>query len=264
MAQESSRRIVLLLEYDGSSYAGSQYQPNARTIQSALETAIEKTTGDWTRAAFAGRTDAGVHARGQVASFLTESRLDAGTLQRALNAWLPPDIVVLAATETAANHDVRRHARARHYRYLIENRAARPTLERGGVWHVSRPLDAAAMEQAAGLLQGTRDFRAFAGPLESEGASTVRDLHCFSVQRRGTRLTCDLVANAFLPHQVRRMVGALVEVGKGKMRPDEYEALLEGPLSSAGPAAPAQGLYLMRVQYEPPLFDEQVAVRHPV
>lgn len=247
------RRFVLLLEYDGGRYAGSQMQKNARTVQGVLEDAIEKATGRRARAAFAGRTDAGVHACGQVASFLSETRLDAGTLRRALNAWLPEDVAVLAAAQAPVDFDVRRAARRRHYRYLIENRPSRPALARSRVWHVAAPLDVAAMAQAGGRVLGRRDFTAFAGRLERAGGG-VRDLQRFAVRRLGTRVCCDLVANSFLPHQVRRMVGALVEVGLGRLGPGEYERLLDGPPASAGPAAPAQGLYLMGVEYDTPLF----------
>lgn len=248
------RRIVLLLEYDGTRFAGSQYQPDVRTVQSEVEKAITKTTGENVRIALAGRTDAGVHAKGQVASFLTESALAVETLQRALNAWLPEDIVVRACSIAALDLDVRRHAVSRRYRYLIENRPERPVIDRQRVWHVRQPLNAEAMARAAARLVGTHDFRAFAGALEDAEASTVRELQCFSVRRIKSRVVCELQANAFLPHQVRRMVGSLVEVGKGQMTPEAYEAQLDGAASSAGPAAPANGLCLMAVEYAQPLF----------
>lgn len=253
-AAGKGRRFVLLLEYDGGRYAGSQMQKNAATVQGVLEDAIEKATGGRARAALAGRTDAGVHACGQVASFLSGTRLDADTLRRALNAWLPDDVAVLAAAEAPADFDVRRAARRRHYRYVIENRPSRPALARSRVWHVAAPLDVAAMAQAAARVLGRRDFAAFAGRLERAGSGGVRDLQRFAVRRMGSRVCCDLVANSFLPHQVRRMVGALVEVGLGRLGPGEYERLLDGPPASAGPAAPAQGLYLMGVEYDTPLF----------
>jgi tRNA pseudouridine38-40 synthase len=248
------RRVALLVEYDGSAFAGSQLQSNARTVQGVLETAILKATEAPSRVAFAGRTDAGVHARGQVASFVTSSRLDAETLQRALNAWLPEDVTVRAIAEVALDFDPRRDARRRCYRYVIDNRASRPALDRGRAWHVAGELDVEAMAEAAHGLVGRHDFAAFASRLEEEGASTVRDLYCFAVARRGSRVVLDVEANAFLPHQVRRMTGALIDVGRGKMSPGEYGELLNGPPSSAGPAAPPHGLYLMRVEYEAPVF----------
>jgi tRNA pseudouridine38-40 synthase len=254
-----SRRIALLLEYDGSNFAGSQLQKNARTVQSELEDAIAKTTQAQTRVAFAGRTDAGVHARGQVASFDTSSELPATTLMRALNAWLPDDLAVVEALETRAGLDVRRDAVLRHYQYVIETQAGRPVLERRRVWHVPGELDVEAMHAAAGLLVGSHDFAAFASPLETSEASTVREIYRFGLHSLDSRVLVDVEGNAFLPHQVRRMVGSLVEVGKGKLTAQEYEGLLDGPPARAGPAAPAHGLYLMRVDYEPQLFGATLA-----
>jgi tRNA pseudouridine38-40 synthase len=243
------RRIALLLEYDGTAFAGSQLQTNVRTVQGVLEAAIEKTTQERARVAFAGRTDAGVHAEGQVASLVTEGALDTETLRRALNAWLPEDVAVRAVAEVESAFDPRRGAVKRRYRYVIANQPVRPVLDRLRAWHVATPLDDAAMARAASGVLGHRDFAAFASRLEDEGASTVRDLQCFEVKRAGDRVTCMLEANAFLPHQVRRMVGALVEVGKGKLAPEAYYGMLEGAPTSAGPAAPPHGLYLERVTY---------------
>jgi tRNA pseudouridine38-40 synthase len=248
-------RFVLLLEYDGGRFAGSQYQANAPTVQAALEDAIEKTTGERTRVAFAGRTDAGTHARGQVASFLSATRLEPGVLQRALNAWLPDDVAVREAAAAPPELDVRRHALRRHYRYVIDNGPVRPALDRDRAWYVAPRLEVEAMAEAASRITGMHDFAAFAGPMEDESASTMRDLSCFEVRRRGGTIELDAEANAFLPHQVRRMVGALVEVGKGRLSADDYVALLDGRPASAGPVAPARGLYLMGVVYATPLFE---------
>ena len=245
-----TRRLALLIEYAGSQFAGSQLQSNARTVQGVLEAAVAKTTGEQARVAFAGRTDAGVHAEGQVASLVTESLLDTETMQRALNAWLPEDVVVRGVEDVDLAFDPRRSAMIRRYRYEIENRPARPALERLRAWHVAHRLDGSAMAQAASTVLGHRDFAAFASRLEDVAASTVRNLSRFDVTRDGDRLTCVLEANAFLPHQVRRMAGALVEVGKGKLSVQDYTSLLNGPPATAGPAAPPHGLYLERVLYE--------------
>jgi tRNA pseudouridine38-40 synthase len=258
-AEAPVRRIALLLEYDGSSFAGSQWQKNSRTVQSELENAIAKTTQAAARVAFAGRTDAGVHARGQVASFDTSSELPATTLMRALNAWLPEDLAVIEAVDAHDGIDVRRDAVRRHYQYVIETRAGRPVLERRRAWHVRGELNLEAMQTAAGRLVGKHDFAAFASPLESSESSTVREIFCFGLHLLDTQLVVDVRGNAFLPHQVRRMVGALVEVGRGKLTAQAYEGLLDGPPSSAGPAAPAHGLCLMRVDYEPQLFRATLA-----
>jgi tRNA pseudouridine38-40 synthase len=252
--ESDKRRFALLLEYDGSGFAGSQFQTNARSVQSVLEDAIERATTERVRVAFAGRTDAGVHARGQVASFTSGTHLTPDVLQRALNAWLPADVAVKALVEAPADFDPRRDARHRHYRYLVDSTPSRPVLDRGRAWHVARSLDVSAMVEAASLVIGSHDFAAFASPLEDEDASTVRDLHRFDVRTRDRLITFDVVANAFLPHQVRRLVGALVEVGKGKRTADDYGALLMASAASAGPVAPAHSLYLMRVEYERELF----------
>jgi tRNA pseudouridine38-40 synthase len=250
MMRQALRRIALLLEYDGSRYAGSQWQANAVTIQGVLEKAIEETTGEGSRVAFAGRTDAGVHALGQVASFLTPSHHSADVFERALNARLPEDVAVKGVAEVDVTFDVRRQARRRQYRYLIDNGRVRPALDRQRAWHVATPLDVATMACAARLLVGRHDFAAFASRLEDPKASTVRELFGFDVCKAGLRLQLDVVANAFLPHQVRRMAGALVEVGKGKLSVEAYAGLLEGEPASARPAAAAQGLYLVRVEYD--------------
>jgi tRNA pseudouridine38-40 synthase len=251
---DSGRRVAVLIEYDGSGLAGSQLQSNAVTVQGVLEAAILKATESAARVSFAGRTDAGVHARGQVASFVTPSMLDPETLQRALNAWLPEDVTIREVADVATDFDPRRAARRRHYRYVIDNRSARPALERGRAWHVGGRLDVTTMAEAAQRLVGQHDFAPFASRLGDEAASTVRELYCFSVNRRGGSILLDVEANAFLPHQVRRMTGALVEVGRGKSSPEEYAALLAGPPASAGPAAPPHGLYLMGIEYPEPVF----------
>ncbi|HEY7269245.1 MAG TPA: tRNA pseudouridine(38-40) synthase TruA [Dehalococcoidia bacterium] len=257
MSEATSRRVALLLEYDGTRLAGSQLQATARTVQGDLEAAIAKTTGESVRAAFAGRTDAGVHARGQVAAFTTTSALAPDTIASALNHWLAEDIAVLAAAEVDEAFDPRRHAVRRHYRYLVENRRSRPVLDRHFTWHVAGTLDAGAMDEAARSLTGEHDFAAFASALEDPAASTIRRLECFTAGRDSSRLVIDAVANAFLPHQVRRMTGALVAVGQGKLSPPAYRALLDGLPSSAGPAAPARGLALIRIEYAAEVFAQQ-------
>jgi tRNA pseudouridine38-40 synthase len=196
-----------------------------------------------------------VHALGQVASFVSATQLDPETMTRALNAHLPADVVVRCCVHVAADFDPRRHAVRRTYRYVIENTPVRPALQRERAWHVGTPLDIDAMQEAAHGVLGVHDFRAFASPLEDPAASTVRQLTAFDVRRDGTMVTFEVVANAFLPHQVRRMVGALTEVGRGKLAPSQYVGLLEGPTAaSAGPTAPPHGLYLVRVEYAVAVF----------
>ena len=244
------RRIAVLIEYDGTAYRGSQYQENGPSIQSVLEAAINKLTAETMRVAFAGRTDAGVHALGQVAGFDTESALTPAEFRSGLNHFLPEDIVVRAARE-ASGFDPRRDAVGRLYRYRIDNRPVRPALDRQRAWHVAKPLDVDAMRRAAERLVGEHDFAAFAGPYEG----TVRTLRRCEVLLEGREIAREIAvemeAQAFLPHQVRRTVGQLVEVGLGRMSEEELAALLEAARpSSAGPAAPACGLYLVEVRYD--------------
>ena len=255
------RRIALLLEYDGSRYGGSQIQKNAPTIQGSLEGAIKRLTGETSRAVFAGRTDAGVHARGQVASFLIGRPFDESTFVNGLNYWLPDDIGVRRAREVVFDFDVRRRARRRLYRYLVYNDRAPSPLLRERAWHVKPPLDVAAMQRASECLLGRHDFAAFAGAPETLGASTVRAIYRFDVRQVGRLVSFETAADAFLPHQVRRTVGALVEVGQARREPRWIEELLrEANAATAGPAAPPQGLCLMRVTYPDLDFDEETDI----
>jgi tRNA pseudouridine38-40 synthase len=243
------RRFALLLEYEGTRYAGSQFQNDQPTIQGALEQAVDAVTGEASRAAFAGRTDAGVHARGQVAAFNTSSRLQPDVLVRALNATLPDDVVVLGVAEVGPAFDPRRDAQSRWYRYSIRNTPPPSALQRRTTWHVPEPLDEQEMTAAARLLPGRRDFAPFCGAIEP-GRTTVRTIHCALWSRRGTVLRFDVAGDAFLPQQVRRMVGALVRVGQGKMHRDEFAATLEsGSHGASNHLAPPHGLCLVGVSY---------------
>ena len=244
----SARRLAVLLEYDGTAYRGSQYQEGGPTIQRVLESAVQELTGETVRAAFAGRTDAGVHALGQVAAFDTTSRLSPAEFVGGLNHFLPPDVAARAVREVAQGFDPRRDARSRTYRYRISNRAVRPALDRHRAWHMPKPLDTAAMARAARRLAGPHDFAAFAG---AYGGATQRTLARCDVATGCGEVTVEMEARAFLPHQVRRTVGPLVEVGLGRMTEETLAALLEAARpGSAGPAAPACGLYLVRIEYD--------------
>ncbi len=243
----SQRRIALVLEYDGTDFSGSQLQPDAPSIQHALETAIEQLTGERARVAFAGRTDAAVHARGQVGVFDSDSSLETPVFVSGLNAHLPDQIAVRSAREVNADFDPRRHAASRTYRYTIYNDRARSPLARFRAWHVRERLDTGAMQQAASLLVGEHDFASFT---RDEGIPTVRCIRRCDVSSEPPNVFVAMEADGFLRNQVRRTVGALVQVGSGKLGVGGFQRLLEAPeLASAGPVAPPQGLSLEGVVY---------------
>jgi len=253
------RRLALLVEYEGTAYRGSQYQRDAPTIQASLERALSSLTGELTRVTLAGRTDSGVHARGQVASFLTASSHSVETFMRGLNALLAGDIAIRAAAEVPLGFDPRRQAQSRWYRYTIHVGRQRPALLRHLVWHVGQSLDVTAMAAATGALPGRHDFAAFTPPSEAGRRRTERVVMAAQVNRCGKGLVCfDIEANAFLPHMARRLVAAMVEVGLGKRTAAEIEALLqEARPGTARSLAPARGLCLMKVRYESGLFDDE-------
>jgi tRNA pseudouridine38-40 synthase len=254
VARKPGRRIALVIEYDGTAYRGSQYQENGPSIQAELESAIRKFTGEEQRVAFAGRTDAGVHALGQVAAFETGARFTASEFVRGLNHFLPPDIAVRTAKDVDCAFDPRRDARTRVYRYWIDARKVRSPLLRERAWQVGRTLDVPAMQRAARRLEGRHDFAAFAGPYTG---STLRTLRRCEVGERCGLVAVEMEAEAFLPHQVRRTVGPLVQVAAGRMTEEQLDALLAGGRpASAEPAAPACGLYLVRVEYDDLGFED--------
>lgn len=246
------RRIALRLEYDGTGFAGSQSQPDQRTVQDTLEGALESVTGERRRIEFAGRTDAGVHATGQVAALDTQREYSPATFRAALSHFLPEDVAVQAAAEVGQHFDPRRDAVSRRYRYEIEDRRERSPLRRHRAWQWRRQLDVAAMAAALERLpRELTDWAAFAAPA-AKGYPTVRTLLDATVQRCGPhRVVVEVEADGFLQHQVRRMVGALIEVGEGARAPADYAALVDGAPGSAGPTAPPQGLTLVAVRYPP-------------
>lgn len=247
------RRLALLLEYDGTAFAGSQLQPAVRTVQEVVEAALERFTGRQTRIALAGRTDTGVHALGQVAALDIETAHAPEVVRDALNHFLPEDVVVRSVAEVVAGFDPRRHAVARTYRYRIEDGRIRAPLTRHRSWQVERPLDASAMAAALALLPVgvSRDWAAFSGAVPA-GYPTLRTLLDAHVERCGPQaVQVTLEADGFLPHQVRLTVGTLHRVGAGRLSPAEFAALVDGPPASAGPAAPPQGLTLVAVRYPP-------------
>ncbi|MBI3978986.1 MAG: tRNA pseudouridine(38-40) synthase TruA [Chloroflexi bacterium] len=244
-------KLRATIEYDGSAYFGFQVQAGHPTIQGTLEAALQRVTGEAIRVTGAGRTDTGVHAEGQVTSFRTATRLGPDTLARALNATLPADIGVLAVERAPEAFDARRSATSRTYRYRILNRPARSPLRRLVTHHVPQPLDLAAMAAAAGSLVGEHDFAAFAGATGVK-RRTVRWVLQASWSRADDELHFLIEANAFLPHQVRNMVGTLIDVGRGKLEQSGFQAIFAGhDRRLAGATAPAHALCLVRVAYPP-------------
>ena len=243
-------RYKLTLEYDGTPFQGWQNQAEGPTVQGALQTAVTAFSGEIAAVQGAGRTDAGVHARGQVAHFDLSKAWDTDTVRDALNAHLRPHpIAVLSAEIAAADFDARRSALRRHYRYRIVNRRPDLALERGRAWRVPRPLDAEAMHEAAQRLVGRHDFTTFRST-ECQANSPLKTLDRLDVSRAGEEIQVIAVARSFLHNQVRSMVGSLVLVGEVKWSGDDLARALEArDRSACGPVAPPEGLYLVRVEY---------------
>ena len=243
------RTLRLIIEYDGTEFAGWQRQAGQRTVQQCLEDAFATMTGEAVGVRGAGRTDAGVHADGQVASVELASRIPALGFLRGLNSNLPRDIAVLDVTDMPAGFNARRAARGKIYRYLIWNHPVRSPRHARDTWHVFAPLDVHAMRGAAALLCGEHDFRAFRAA-DCERKSTVRLIRRFDVQRDGALVTCEVEGTAFLKNMVRILVGTLVAVGQGKMTDATIRELLaQGDRTRAGVTAPACGLTLAKVIY---------------
>ena len=246
----SARRFAATVSYDGTEFAGSQLQSSVRTVQQELETAVKALFGVPTRVALAGRTDAGVHARGQVAAFTAETLLDGATVERALNAHLSADVAVRLVRFADESFDPRRWARRRSYRYTVVQVASRDPLSRRFAWHIAQTLDMSAMNAVAATLVGRQDFVACSGPLEA-GRTSVRTVFSANWDRSGDTVAFDIAADAFLPNMVRRIVGALVQVGRGKLEGEEFVRLLkQASPATVGPLAPPQGLCLERVEYD--------------
>ena len=243
-------RYRLTLEYDGAPFVGWQVQANGLSVQGALEAALLALCGEPVVAHGAGRTDAGVHASGQVAHVDLPREWDGYKLREALNAHLVPHpVAVLAAEPVADDFDARHSAAMRHYLYRLINRRAPPTLERGRAWHVKRRLDAGAMREAARVLIGRHDFSTFRDS-QCQANSPVRTLTSFDVEQRGDLIEMRLSALSFLHRQVRSMVGSLEHVGAGAWTSgDLRDALDAADRRRCGQVAPAHGLYLARVDY---------------
>lgn len=230
------RTLKLLIAYDGTRFAGWQRQKGHRSVQEVLEKTLQKILQEKVHVTGAGRTDAGVHAAGQVAHIVIRSSMPIPTLHRALNAVLPEDVLVRSIRPAPRGFHARYSAKAKHYRYSIWNDPLRPVSGRSELVHVPQRLDLARMRRLARQLRGRRDFGRFHST-GREVRSTVRHLKRLALTKRGPLLQIDAVADGFLYHMVRRIVGLLLEVGKGK------------PAPSIAPTAPAKGLCLVGVKY---------------
>jgi tRNA pseudouridine38-40 synthase len=226
-------KVILIIEYDGTGYHGFQLQAKLPTIQGEIERALGELTGERRRVLTASRTDAGVHARGQVVSFRTDSQLAAATFVSGLNHYLPDDIAIRAACRVSDSVNVRRDAVSREYRYYIE-----------------------AVNEACRVLVGEHDFASFASQMEVGRKGTVKSVYRAGVEREEELVVFDMVANSFLPHQVRNTIGVLLKVGSGRMNTGEVIDIMEARKPGlAGPTVPACGLFLERVNYPVP-FEE--------
>ena len=243
-------RYKLTLEYDGTGLVGWQRQPNGVSVQGALEDAVEKFCGERVTVHGAGRTDAGVHALAQCAHLDLTREAPTETIRSALNHHLrPATISVLAVEPVAGDFHARLSATLRVYRYRILNRRPPPMLDRMRVWHVAPPLDVAAMQKGAQHLVGRHDFSTFRDSL-CQAKSPIRTLDTLDVTRVGEEIHIEARARSFLHHQVRNMAGTLKLVGLGQWSPDDVATALEArDRRAGGPTAPAEGLYLVEIQY---------------
>ena len=243
-------KIILVIEYDGTRYHGFQLQANAVTIQEEVERALYKLTGKATRVAAASRTDAGVHAKGQVVGIRTESNFAPETWVKALNYHLPQDIAVKVAYMANDDFNVRHSALSREYRYCILNESTRSPMRRRFAYLFPIPLDVELMNYACQVLIGEHDFAPFASPLTALQRTTWRSVYKAEVRRRGGLVIFDMIANSFLPHQVRNTMGGLIMVGLGKIGVERvWDMDKSKKAGTIGPMAPAHGLFLMKVNY---------------
>jgi tRNA pseudouridine38-40 synthase len=246
-------KYVLVVEYDGTYYHGFQWQASLPTIQSELEQAMRRFCGYSSRIMGASRTDAGVHAKGQVASFWARRNLSRATLVKALNYYLPEDIAIKAAYAVDGNFSVRRQALSREYHYYILNANTRSSFSQRFALFLPKTLDINMMNEACELVQGERDFASFATSVDN-ARSTVRHVYQARICRRKDFIVFHVVANSFLPHQVRNTMGLLIRLGTGKISITDFSDIMEAKtLGLAGPMAPAKGLCLTKVNYSKPL-----------
>lgn len=241
--------IALVVEYEGTRYHGSQIQPIVPTIQGELERALMAVTGEEIRTSYAGRTDQGVHAKGQVVAFHTDSSLPPNTIAHALNYYLPDDIAVRNSYKVNDDFDPRRDALSREYCYYIWNSQSPSPLLRRHAFFIPRPLDIAAMNEACQAILGTHDFAPFASCINGD-RNTIRTVYQATVTSEGDLVSFHVIANSFLSHQIRNTTGALVKVGLGKSDVVTFYNILKSKKPAiAGPTLPPHGLCLLKVNY---------------
>lgn len=244
------RNLKLTVAYEGTNFAGWQVQPNQRTIQSEIESALSKVEGEAVKIVGSGRTDAGVHALGQVASFELQNPIPLPNLRKALNCQLPPAIRVVEIEEVAADFHARYSATAKTYEYRWWRDEVCPPFERRYIWHHPYPLDEAAMVRAALMFEGEKDFCSMATKNGGDLLSTVRTIYSSKLERVGPRLIYRVRGSGFLYNMVRNIVGTLVDVGRGNTTAASIESILAAAdRGAAGPTAPAVGLFLVNVEY---------------
>jgi tRNA pseudouridine38-40 synthase len=242
-------KIRIKLEYDGSNYSGWQLQVGQDSIQARLEAALAQIFSRHARVHGSGRTDAGVHALGQVAAFDLPRDFSPDELKRAMNALLPPDIAIIEASAVSDDFDPRRDARLRTYEYRVLNRDRRSAFDYRYAWLMPSPLNLHAMNEAAQRFVGEHDFASFRS-LGSEETTTLRCVYRSEWRREGERLIYGVEASSFMRHMVRTMVATMVEVGRGRLAPEQVTALIDARDRSLAPAsAPPQGLFLIEVRY---------------
>jgi tRNA pseudouridine38-40 synthase len=243
------RNLKLTISYDGLNYSGWQNQPGKHTIQGCLQQSLGELTGTFIKINGASRTDAGVSALGQVVNFLIDSPIPTDNFVKALNHRLPQDIVVTEATEVGRDFDASGSAKSKLYRYTIFTGKKRNVLKTRNCWHRPAPLDIAAMDAAAKMLIGEKDFKSFASAADRRESSIRTVMQC-QVAQQDNWVYIDIEAERFLYNMVRNIVGTLVEIGRGKWKPEKITEILEAKnRTAAGPIAPAAGLCLMWIKY---------------
>ncbi|MCY4262696.1 MAG: tRNA pseudouridine(38-40) synthase TruA [Candidatus Dadabacteria bacterium] len=245
-----TKNVKIVIEYDGTEYHGWQCQGDLPTVQKTIENAIQQITGENLKIAGSGRTDAGVHAMGQVANFFTETKMDCKTLQKALNSTLPRDISIISSRHVSENFHAQFSSRSKIYEYRIFNTPYHSALRRNAVWHVPRKLDTEKMKEAASYLEGTHDFSVFA-TADITVKTTVRTVKRIQIEKSDEDIIAiEIEADGFLKRMVRMITGTLAEVGKGKISPKEFRQILEsGEKTKNIFTAPPQGLFLKKVIY---------------